>query len=146
MGAQEVDEYFESANEPLAGSVAPQPKVANNKPLKKKQSKVTAPNQLSANTKFNFGKDLNKSDSKGPPTNPIQQMQSNQPPANPVQEQKKQAAKDEYVWICHLDAESGDVFYEKISDGTTQWDRPNEAVKPHWLAHLDTDSGELYFE
>merc|ERR1712228_168043 len=150
--AQETDEYFESANEPLAGSVAPQPKLANNKPLKKKQSKITAPQQMSANTKFNFGQNLKKSESKGPPTNPMQQQQMQQPPAfNPVQQmEEKEAASSvddaAYVWICHLDADSGDVFYEKISDGTTQWDRPDEAIKPHWLAHLDADSGELYFE
>eukprot|EP00485_Elphidium_margaritaceum_P007561 CAMPEP_0202691960 /NCGR_PEP_ID=MMETSP1385-20130828/6494_1 /ASSEMBLY_ACC=CAM_ASM_000861 /TAXON_ID=933848 /ORGANISM="Elphidium margaritaceum" /LENGTH=1474 /DNA_ID=CAMNT_0049347425 /DNA_START=27 /DNA_END=4451 /DNA_ORIENTATION=+ len=67
-----------------------------------------------------------------------------QPKQQPKQ-QKKQPAS-EYKWLCHLDPESGDVFYERISDGVTQWDRPKEAVKPHWLAHLDAESAELYFE
>ena len=40
---EDAEEYFESANEPLAGSVAPQPKLVNNKPMKKK--KKGAPQQ-----------------------------------------------------------------------------------------------------
>ena len=54
--------------------------------------------------------------------------------------------EDGFRWICHLEAESGEVYYERIGDGKTTWDRPDEPVKPHWLAHLDPDSGELYFE
>ncbi len=34
--ATETDEYFESANESLAGAVAPQPKLVNNKSMKQK--------------------------------------------------------------------------------------------------------------
>merc|ERR1712154_270409 len=73
--AQETDEYFESADAPLAGSVAPQPKLANNKPIRHKQSKATAPNQMPSNTKFNFGNNVKKADStsKSPPVNPMQQ-------------------------------------------------------------------------
>merc|ERR1712228_482069 len=152
--AQETDEYFESANEPLAGSVAPQPKLANNKPLKKKQSKITAPQQMSANTKFNFGQNLKKSESKGPPTNPMQQQQMQQPPAfNPVQQmEEKEAASSgddaAYVWICHLDADSGDLYFENIDKGTTQWNRPDEFSDPEekWIARKDPDSGEYYYE
>merc|ERR1712154_505145 len=159
--ATETDEYFDSANEPLAGSVAPQPKLVNNKPMKK-QNKGGAPQQLPSNAKFNFGANLKKSDNSGPPTNPIQQQmvqKQKEEQKKQYKKAKKKVVKEEkkegnnkngddvnYVWLCHLDADSGDVFYEKISDGSTQWDRPDEPVKPHWLAHLDVDSGELYFE
>ena len=128
----EADEYFESANEPLAGSVAPQPKSANNKPMRKtlgghKGAPQTMPSQ------FNFGQNLKAS--------------TNAPPMNPVQEQKTQSPTiPDYKWRCHRDAESGDVYYERISGGQTTWDRPKEPVKPHWLAHLDGDTGERYFE
>lgn len=184
----EADEYFESANEPLAGSVAPQPKLVNNKPLRKTLGGHKGAPQNMA-TQFNFGKDYGKS-TNAPPMNPIQEQQQQSssttmggPPLNPIQQkaqqfggskaskqQKQQSpqqqrkpkpAKEEkksdmgpgggggdgdYQWLCHLDAESGEVFYERISDGKTTWDRPNEPVKPHWLAHMDVDSGELYFE
>merc|ERR1712176_773453 len=153
--ATETDEYFDSANEPLAGSVAPQPKLVNNKPMKK-QNKGGAPQQLPSNAKFNFCANLKKSDNSGPPTNPIQQQmvqKQKEEQKKQYKKAKKKVVKEEkkegnnkngddvnYVWLCHLDADSGDVFYEKISDGSTQWDRPDEPVKPHWLAHLDVDS------
>ncbi len=54
--ATETDEYFESANEPLAGAVAPQPKLVNNKPMKQKQKHKQPPQELPKNTKFDFGK------------------------------------------------------------------------------------------
>eukprot|EP01084_Bolivina_argentea_P201243 344027_1 len=150
--ATETDEYFESANEPLAGATAPQPKLVNNKPLRIK-SKLQP-----STAKFNFGKSIKKTKQTGPPINPIQfaQQQQNVKKKKTVQpkkpskamEEKKNSADEEYEWLCHLDADSGDVFYERITDGKTQWDRPHEAeaIKPHWLAHLDIDSGELYFE
>jgi len=59
---------------------------------------------------------------------------------------KAMPPKNEFKWLCHIDPDSGDVFYENIASGDTTWDRPNEPIKPHWLAHLDPDSGELYFE
>eukprot|EP01084_Bolivina_argentea_P078969 143310_1 len=54
----------------------------------------------------------------------------------------------DYKWLCHLDEDSQNVFYERISDGFVTWERPSkqESVKPHWLAHMDANSGELYFE
>eukprot|EP00484_Ammonia_sp_Unknown_P018101 CAMPEP_0197028252 /NCGR_PEP_ID=MMETSP1384-20130603/7978_1 /TAXON_ID=29189 /ORGANISM="Ammonia sp." /LENGTH=1466 /DNA_ID=CAMNT_0042457223 /DNA_START=22 /DNA_END=4422 /DNA_ORIENTATION=+ len=177
--SQDAEEYFDSANEPLPGQVAPQPKLVNNKPLKQKQA---APQQAPSNAKFSFAQKLPES-SKAPPANPIQQqMLEKQQKAQDDRKRKEDAQKrrqtqDEekspskgkgkgkgqsgggaapaagpgagdadYKWLCHLDPNSGDVFYERIDDGTTQWDRPNEPVKPHWLAHLDADSGELYFE
>eukprot|EP00486_Rosalina_sp_Unknown_P015015 CAMPEP_0201593378 /NCGR_PEP_ID=MMETSP0190_2-20130828/190997_1 /ASSEMBLY_ACC=CAM_ASM_000263 /TAXON_ID=37353 /ORGANISM="Rosalina sp." /LENGTH=303 /DNA_ID=CAMNT_0048052537 /DNA_START=1963 /DNA_END=2874 /DNA_ORIENTATION=+ len=166
--AEDADEYFESANEPLAGAVAPQPKLVNNKPMKKKAKNKGAPKQPAANTKFNFGNKLPKQ-TNAPPANPIQakmlakqkkaeedrkKKEAAQRKRQKEEEEKKQSGggksgggdSTDYVWLCHLDADSGDVFYEKITDGTTQWDRPSEPVKPHWLAHKDGESGELYFE
>jgi len=194
------EEYFESAHEPLAGSVAPRPKETNNKPKRKTVGKRGAPNELPSTAKFNFGQNLKES-ANAPPMNPVQQKQQkkgpqkmqkqwppvnpaqnqmNAPPMNPVQQkqqkQKQQSqqqpqrktqqqqqsramavreekmaesaqSEGDYEWLCHLDAESGDVFYERISDGQTTWDRPSAGkVKPHWLAHKDLESGELYFE
>merc|ERR1712154_436394 len=83
--AEETDEYFESANEPLAGSVAPQPKLVNNKPIKQKKNKG-APQELPSNTKFNFGQNL-KDSNKGPPMDPIQEQQIK------VQEQQRRASE-----------------------------------------------------
>ncbi|ETO11631.1 hypothetical protein RFI_25745, partial [Reticulomyxa filosa] len=53
---------------------------------------------------------------------------------------------DSYKWLCHLDPQSGDVYYENIASGETQWERPAEPVKPYWLAHNDSESGDMYFE
>merc|ERR1712087_1035226 len=76
--AQETDEYFESANEPLAGSVAPQPKLANNKPLRKTiGGHKGAPQPMPSSANFKFGQNLKAS--------------TNAPPMNPVQEQKQQS-------------------------------------------------------
>merc|ERR1719242_2677433 len=174
----DADEYFESANEPLAGSVAPQPKLANNKPLRKTiGGHKGAPQTMPSSANFKFGQNL-KASTNAPPMNPVQEQKQNTsttpmggPPMNPMQkmQQKQQAqqqqmlqspkqeqktngapgggaADGDYEWLCHLDAESGDVFYERISDGETTWDRPKGAIKPHWLAHLDGETGELYFE
>lgn len=53
---------------------------------------------------------------------------------------------ESYQWLCHLDPQSGDVYYENIASGETQWERPSQPVKPYWLAHSDPESGDLYFE
>jgi len=166
--SEEAEEYFESAQEPLAGAVpaaAAQKRLNNTKHVKKN------PGMPPANpaAQFNFGQKLDKQE-KAPPVNPMQQQKAqltqakakqkakqtqqkkvknaiaNQMPSVPPPMTEQKEASTDYVWLCHLDADSGDVFYERISDGTTTWDRPSEPVKPHWLAHLDTDSGELYFE
>merc|ERR1719242_2060619 len=53
---------------------------------------------------------------------------------------------DFHLWLCHLDHDSGEVFYERICDGFTTWNRPNEPVQPYWLAHKDKESGNFYYE
>ena len=59
----------------------------------------------------------------------------------------KQRQAEKYQWLCHLDPESQDVFYENIKTFYTTWNRPVHAnVKPHWIAHLDRESNELYYE
>lgn len=177
-----ADEYFESAYEPLAGSVAPQPKLANISNYTKKPMNAVsaAPPMVSINANLSLGQNLGPSskmptisvtENKTEPKKKKKNKMKFNNNKNNESDFKSAAAvvnvsaapavksnnnknnnnsnndeEEEYEWLCHLDHDSGDVFYENMKTGDTTWDRPSGAVRPMWLSHLDPESSEMYFE
>jgi len=69
-------------------------------------------------------------------------------PPVPPQFQKKQPEPEPetYVWIAHLDVDSGDLYYCHAETEETQWDRPRELIKPFFVAKPDDSTGQFYYE
>eukprot|EP01083_Nonionella_stella_P146064 458893_1 len=50
-----------------------------------------------------------------------------------------------YKWLCHKDESRNKVYYERMSNGFVQWERPPEPVQPNWIGFVDANRG-LYFK
>eukprot|EP00808_Paulinella_micropora_P021135 g79262.t1 len=109
------------------------------------------------------GMDVSKNKQPAQAAQPVQ-------PAQPVHVQAKAAAvaKAAPKWEAELDDQSGDVFYVRVADGHTQWERPGDfdgkEVQPRnaaggaaagggggggkggpWIALVDDESGDTYY-
>jgi len=145
-----------SYDAPLAGMSAAPPKQATLAPRNGARSRLASMQSPPKPPVFNPAAAKKKDEApKLPPAQPVgvkkkvSSMVKKKfvPPVPPqVAAKMPPPEPEEYVWVAHIDVESGDLYYFNVESEETTWDRPREAIKPLWVARLDDENGQFYYE
>lgn len=144
-----------SYDAPLAGMSSAPPKQAT-LGVRSSRARLASMQTPPKPPTFNPGAGPKKADGppKLPPAQPqvvkkksVQKKKKSKPPVPPeVAAKQEPEVPEEFMWVAHIDVESGDLYYFNVDTESTTWDRPREPIKPLWVARLDGDNGQFYYE